>query len=48
MVKFDLGGEGTNRVIEKKVKVHSVKKDLIGCEFFQQDKKDARIGFYLL
>ena len=48
LVKFDLGGEGVHRVVEKRVQVHSVKKDLIGCEFFQKDKNDARIGFYLL
>jgi len=48
LVKFDLGGEGAHRIVEKKAQVHSVKKDLIGCEFFQKDKNDARIGFFLL
>ncbi|NTV14110.1 MAG: PilZ domain-containing protein [Desulfobulbaceae bacterium] len=48
LVKFDLGGDGAHRIIEKRAQVHSVKMDLIGCEFFQKDKNDARIGFYLL
>lgn len=47
-VKFSLGGDGPHRIVEKKVRVHSVRKDLIGCEFYPEDKKDARIGFYLL
>lgn len=48
LVKFDLGGEGAHRIVEKKVQVRSVKKDLIGGEFFKKDKNDARIGFFLL
>ncbi len=48
LVKFDLGGKGTNRVVEKRLIVHSVKNNLIGGEFFPRDKNDPRIGFYLL
>lgn len=48
LVKFDLGGEGAQRIIEKRLQVLSVRKDLIGGEFFPKDKSDPRIGFYLL
>lgn len=48
LVKFDLGGSGANRVVEKRLAVLSVKRDLIGGEFFPKDKNDPRIGFYLL
>ena len=48
LVKFDLGGNGAHRIVEKKIQVRSVKNDLIGGEFFQKDKNDTRIGFFLL
>lgn len=34
--------------IEKKAIVRSVRGDYIGCEFFEDDKYDPKLGFYLL
>lgn len=48
MVKFDLGGDRTHRIIEKTMQVMWIKKDLIGGEFSQKDKNDPRIGFFLM
>ena len=46
-VDFILDTPSTPR-IKKKVIVRTVKDNYIGCEFFEKDKHDQELGFYLL
>ena len=47
LVKFNLDNSVSTKV-EKKVIVKAVKNNYIGCEFFDNEKEDKDIKFYLL
>ncbi|MBN2419943.1 MAG: PilZ domain-containing protein [Deltaproteobacteria bacterium] len=47
LVQFNLDNSASTK-IEKMVTVKAVKNNYIGCEFFDDDKEDKNIKFYLL